>query len=139
MPVKNLDHDAVVAALIADGWTITDDPLTLKFAKRKIHIDLAAERLLIGAAKGTEKIAVEIQSFVAASDVKSLQEAVGQFIMYRTILETNEPDRVLIIAVDTETYAGILAEPLGELMRSACKMPIMVFDPARQKVMQWIK
>ena len=31
MPAKNIDHDAVRDALIADGWTITDDPLYVPF------------------------------------------------------------------------------------------------------------
>jgi hypothetical protein len=29
MPARNIYHDAVVQALTADGWTITDDPLRL--------------------------------------------------------------------------------------------------------------
>jgi hypothetical protein len=29
MSAKNIYHDAVVQALTADGWTITDDPLRL--------------------------------------------------------------------------------------------------------------
>ncbi len=31
MPARDKVHDIVKNALIKDGWTITDDPLTLKF------------------------------------------------------------------------------------------------------------
>src|SRR5690242_15668708 len=31
MPVKNIYHDAVVRALMADEWTITHDPLVLSY------------------------------------------------------------------------------------------------------------
>ena len=31
MPAKNVYHDAVVQALVADGWTVTDDPLRLTY------------------------------------------------------------------------------------------------------------
>ena len=44
MPARNLYHEAVVAALTSDGWTITDDPLSVKVGDRDLHIDLGAER-----------------------------------------------------------------------------------------------
>ena len=59
---KDLIHDVVKKALIADGWTITHDPYYLKANPHTLKIDLGAERL-IAAEKGTEKIAVEIKSF----------------------------------------------------------------------------
>src|SRR5437868_11503029 len=65
-------HDAVVDALKADGWTITDDPLTLTVGDRDLFVDLAAERPVIGAEKGSEKIAVEVQSFLNPSAVRNL-------------------------------------------------------------------
>ena len=41
-----------------------------------------AERTTIGAERGSERIAVEIASFLADSPVRDLQEAVGQFVVY---------------------------------------------------------
>ena len=43
MPARNVYHDAVIRALVADGWTITDDPLKLEYGDRKLYVDLAAE------------------------------------------------------------------------------------------------
>jgi hypothetical protein len=51
MPAKDLYHDAVVEALTADGWTITDDPLYLSSGKRDLWVDLGAERNTIGPKK----------------------------------------------------------------------------------------
>ncbi|NEN94936.1 MAG: xisH family protein [Moorea sp. SIO3I7] len=42
MPAKDIYHDTVKNALIKDGWTITNDPLSLKIGKKDIYIDLAA-------------------------------------------------------------------------------------------------
>jgi len=61
MPARDIYHDHVKAALVKDGWTITDDPLKLSFGRKNIYVDLGAERL-IAAAKGGQKIAVEIKS-----------------------------------------------------------------------------
>ncbi len=47
MPAKDLYHDTVKTALIKDGWTITNDPLTLNIEDRNLFIDFGAEKLLI--------------------------------------------------------------------------------------------
>lgn len=89
MSARNLYHDAVIAALQTDGWLITHDPLHLKVGDRDLLVDLGAEKPLIGAARGTEKIAVEIQSFLSLSPVADLQQALGQYTMYRLALSSS--------------------------------------------------
>jgi hypothetical protein len=76
MSALDKSHNAVKNALIKDGWTITDDPLTLIVGGERLHIDLGAERV-IAAEKGTEKIAVEIKTFAAASKLAALEDAAG--------------------------------------------------------------
>lgn len=98
MPAKDIYHDTVKTALIKDGWTITDDPLTIRVGKKDMYIDLGAEKI-IGAEKGNDKIAVEIKSFVSRSEMADLENAVGQFIVYHDALAEREPDRVLYLAV----------------------------------------
>jgi len=39
MPARDIFHDAIRSALIKDGWTITDDPLTLKLDDGQVQID----------------------------------------------------------------------------------------------------
>ena len=72
MSAKDLYHNIVKAALIKDGWEITDDPLTLAVGERDLYVDLGAEKLLI-ADRGSQKIAVEVKSFISASPVKDLR------------------------------------------------------------------
>ena len=63
MSARDKFHEAVKQGLNKEGWTITHDPLRLKFGEEdKISIDLGAERVL-GAEKAGEKIAVEDKSF----------------------------------------------------------------------------
>ena len=38
MPAKDIYHVTVKNALIKDGWTITDDPLSLKIGNKDIFI-----------------------------------------------------------------------------------------------------
>lgn len=50
MPADDAIKPAVVAALVKDGWTITDDPLRLKYRDIAVGVDLGAERLLAASA-----------------------------------------------------------------------------------------
>lgn len=65
-----------------DGWTITHDPFPMQIGRKRLYADLVAERL-ISAEKGTQKIVVEVKSFVGRSDVKDLDMALGQYVLYR--------------------------------------------------------
>ena len=53
MPRFDKHHEAVKNALIKDGWTITDDPLTVEFEDVYLYADIGAERTL-AAEKGTD-------------------------------------------------------------------------------------
>ena len=106
-PQKDLFHEKVKSALVKDGWTITDDPLTLTYETRDVFVDLGAERVL-AAEKGTEKIAVEIKMFSMGSKVTALEDAVGQYIVYRGILEEVEPARKLYLAIPKLCRRGYL-------------------------------
>jgi hypothetical protein len=138
MSAKNVYHDAVIDALKADGWTITHDPLTLRVGDRDLFVDLAAERVVIGAEKGKEKIAVEVQTFANPSEVRNLQEALGQYLLYRVILARQQPDRPLFLCVSREVYDGILSEPLGQIVLTDLNVRVLVFDRTSRKVFQWI-
>ena len=65
---KDVYHNTVRRALEADGWTITEDPLTLKFGEQNVSVDLGAEAP-VGAERGGQKITVEIKSFLSPSPI----------------------------------------------------------------------
>lgn len=138
MPAKNIFHAAVVTALHADGWTITDDPLALRVGDRDLLIDLGAERVVVGAERDAERIAVEVQSFRSPSGVADLQQALGQYAMYRVVLARQDPDRPLFLAVPQTVYDGILSEPLGQVVLTDLNIRVLVFDADRQEVVRWI-
>lgn len=138
MPARNLYHDAVVKGLIADGWTITHDPLTLSFGGKDLFVDLGAERTTVGAEKRGQKIAVEIQSFLSASPVNDLEKAVGQYDIYRTILANTEPDRLPYLAVPLRAYEGIFSERFGQVIVANLKINLIVFDEKSERSLKWI-
>ena len=139
MPAKNIYHDSVVHALTADGWTITHDPLTLSFGGRDLFVDLGAERTAVGAERDGRKIAVEIQSFLGPSPVRSLQEAVGQYDVYRAVLSETEPGRLLYLAVPRHVDEELLSERFGQMIVARLQLRLLVFDKAQERVVRWIE
>ena len=63
MAAKDIFHEVVRRGLEKEQWVIVNDPLELEWEEVQVKIDLGAERL-IAADRGSEKIAVEIKSFV---------------------------------------------------------------------------
>ncbi len=137
MSAKNIYHDVVIEALKADGWTITDDPLTMKFGGKDLFVDLAAERAAIGAEKGDRKIAVEIQSFLSHSIVRDIEEAVGQYEVYRTVLRETEPERNLYLAIPERIRKPLLVEPFGQLIVTKLNLSVIVFSEQSRRIIQW--
>ncbi len=123
---KDTYHDWVKSALIREGWTISHDPYFLQ-SDPKLSIDLGAERT-IAAEKGSEKIAVEIKSFIADSQVTELERAVGQYGIYKELLQIQEPDRELYLAVPIDAFENIFSRQVGQVAIKKFKLKLIVFS-----------
>jgi hypothetical protein len=134
---KDIYHDTAKRALQRDGWTITHDPFTLRFGRKRLYADLGAQRLL-SAEKGQQKIAVEVKSFVGASDVKDLEQALGQYTIYRYLLQDVEPERLLYLAVTTQVFKSVFQDGLGQLLLARQVIRVIIFDPQHEVITQWI-
>lgn len=138
MPARDYYHGIVCNALRKDGWTITHDPYRLKLARKKnLYIDLGAEQL-IGAEKDVQKIAVEIKSFRSASEMKDLEEAVGQFVLYERLLKRHEPERQLYLAVPEEVRESIFEEEAGQVLMEDKIIRLFTFDVNKKEVVKWM-
>ncbi|HKI16663.1 MAG TPA: XisH family protein [Isosphaeraceae bacterium] len=137
MPARDRYHDQVKNALVNDGWTITDDPLHVRWGKKDMYVDLGAEQLL-GAEKDQRKIAVEVKSFLGHSEMADLERAIGQYTIYHDVLSRAEPDRDLFLALNEEVYNSIFEEPLGELLLENRRIRLIIFDPHTETIRLWI-
>ncbi len=134
---KDKFHDHVRTALENDGWVITHDPYKIIIGRRKGYIDLGAE--LIGAEKNTEKIAVEIKSFLGLSDLDQFEDALGQFLIYFFALTKREPERVLFLAVPNLFYESFFDDPFFVELGAHFQLKIAVFDETKPVIVKWIR
>jgi hypothetical protein len=137
MPAKDMFHDSAKASLIKDGWEITHDPLSLRMGKKDFFVDLGAEKLL-AAEKDNRKIAVEIKSFVSQSEIRDLENALGQYVLYHNILSVLEPDRILYLAVRESVFVDLFEEVIGKLLLDRQVLKLLTFDPELEVLKRWI-
>jgi len=137
MSRRDIYHDTVRRSLKKDGWEITHDPFPLEIGEKTLSADLGAERL-VSAEKGSRKIVVEVRSFVGRSDVRDLQRAVGQYVMYLRILRKAGTDSHLYLAVRERTYETVFCIELGQLFLTDSLIRLIVFDDKKEVITKWI-
>ncbi len=136
MPARDIYHYNVKHALTKDGWTITDDPLHLRWGAKDMYVDIGAAKL-IAAEKGEQKIGVEVKSFSGRSEMQDLEQAIGQYVIYEDVLRQLQPERILYLAVSKEVYADLFEEPIGQLLVASRQIHLIVFDPENEDAIQW--
>lgn len=135
---RDVFHQQVKIALIKDGWKITHDPFTIRISEAiKLQIDLAAENA-IAAEKDSEKIAVEIKSFISDSDVSTFHTALGQYLNYCQALEDREPERIVYLAVPIDTYQDFFQISFVRRTLKRYQVKLIVYDPKLEEIKQWI-
>lgn len=133
---KDLFHNAVKNALIKDGWQITDDPFFLKIGGVELYIDLGAEKL-IAAERDSQKIAVEIKSFVGTSSLTDFHLAIGQFLNYRVALKVSDPERKLFLAIPDTAYKNFFQKEFAHMVIVEYKLEIIVYDIENEVIITW--
>lgn len=134
MPAKDRYHDVVVRALQKDGWTIIAEQIALSMPARRLWIDIRAQKEAQNAL-----ILVEVKGFeTPASAVAYLADAIGQCVLYQTILEYVGITDPLYMAVPAAAFAGILGEEIGRQAIRKAQIRVIVFDPEQEEIVRWI-
>jgi len=137
MPTLDIYHNCVKKAFIKDGWTITNDPLSLKVGKKDLFIDLAAEKLLV-AEKQEQKIAVEIKSFIGTSEIEDLKNALGEYVLYEKVLKRQLSVRILYLAIRESVFNRLFQEEIGQILLEDHTLKLIIFNPDKEEITQWI-
>jgi XisH protein len=138
MPAKDLYHNAVRFALVKDGWDILTDDYTLEYGGDRVYVDIAAEKSIVAERKG-RRILVEVKSFLGRSFVNDLEQAVGQYVVYRDILMETGSDFELYLAVTQATYQGKFQRQLAKMIVNRNQVKVLVVDAVEEEVTQWIE
>ncbi|WP_293348989.1 MULTISPECIES: XisH family protein [unclassified Microcoleus] len=137
MPAKDIYHNEVKNALLKDGWTITADPYFIKYEDAELYADLAAEKP-IAAQRHGQKIVVEIKSFVGRSLMYDFHGALGQYMVYRNLIQFTDPEYKLYLAIDDVVYKNFFQRKSIQLITNENKLLLMVVEMEKEEILQWI-
>jgi len=63
---------------------------------------------------------------------------VGQYLLYRTVLERLEPEREIYLAVPEQVIGQVFRRALGALIREDYEVRLIGFDPGREEIVEWM-
>ncbi|GBF79505.1 XisH family protein [Aphanothece sacrum] len=137
MPAKDTYHNAVKNALIKDGWTILRDPYTIKYEEIQLFADLLADRTLEIERNG-QQIIVEIKSFISRSPMREFETALGQYIIYRTLLKAVLPQTKIYLGISRGIYQSFFQQKAISIVLEEIKILFIIVDLNKEEIIKWI-
>jgi len=138
MPARDSIHIFIKQALLKAGWRVTHDPYIIGYGERFLFVDLGAEAWFLSAERSGKKIAIEIKDFRNKSVIASLEQAIGQYMLYQVLLERVEPEREVYLAISEKVYNEIFSEPIGQAVITDLSLKLIVVDLDKLEIVQWI-
>ena len=133
MPIKDNYHDTVITALRKDGWSRIKEQLPLTISTRTVWVDIKAQNTTNG-----EIIVVEIKGFEnIRSPIDYFEDTVGQYMVYRIILEEKGLDYPLYLAVPHQAYSGFFREEIVKVVIEKLDIKLLVFDTNLEEIVLW--
>ncbi len=85
------------------------------------------------------KIAVEVKTFAGASKIADLENALGQYILYRMALRRMEPDREIYLAVPQPVVINqFLSRELWQAFFTDENGKVLGYDVETEEIVQWL-
>lgn len=137
MPAKDIYHDAVKNALIKDGWTITADPYKIKYKDAELFADLAVEKPIVAEQNG-RRIVVEIKSFLSSSPMRDFELALGQYILYRNLINLTDPEYQIYLAIKDSIYENFFRRDSIQDITKINQLLLIVVDMEKEEILQWL-
>lgn len=130
MPAIDQCHDQITRALRKAGWTVDAKPYVLRLTSgRRLFVDIKAQY------EQNEIIVVEVKCFVD-NQVEELYTAIGQYLVYRNVLQRLKIHRPIYLALPVTAYYGIVDELAIEIIQEA-KIKLIVVDIKNEVIEQW--
>jgi hypothetical protein len=75
---------------------------------------------------------------VGLSEITDLERAMGQYVIYRSVIKRLEPQRKLYLAMHKEAFLDVFDDPLGQILIQDYEIRLIIFDIETEEVIQWI-
>lgn len=137
MPRKDQIHEAVKNALVKDGWTIKNDPYRIEYEEADVYADLRVEK--VTSENSLRRVLViEIKEFTSVSPMNRLEEALGQYQVYRSYLRQIAPEEELYLAVDKPSYDALFSRKSFQRIVEDYDLALVIIDIQTEEISEWI-
>jgi hypothetical protein len=122
----------IIRAMQKAGWTVSPKPYVLRLDRKyRLHIDLEAQN------DDKHIVLIEVKCF---SDTKAetvdLYHALGQYLIYRSLLKQQNLELELFLAVPNHAYRSVFAR-MGMPSIEENDVKIIVVDIEREEILEW--
>lgn len=136
MPNQDRYHAIVLRCLQKGGWVIVKEQEFISIGtddetNRRLYIDIKARR------DDAQLVLIEVKG-LERSPVHELMELLGQYLIYQLALDYLSITIPLYIAIPQDAYQDILQHVLGQEMMARYNVPLLIFDPISEEIIQWM-
>ncbi len=136
MPSFDQCHDQVKRALQKDGWRIVEEQAPMVLGNRRAFIDLRGTRAINGSR--LQMMFLEVRCFPDSQNTNhELYTAVGQYILYRAMLNELEVDVPLYLSIPESIFNDLYDAPVQRVVRES-QIKIVVVNLDQERIVQWI-
>ena len=140
MPALDSCHEQVVRALRKDGWLVADKPKYIDDSETEtfVYIDIEASHKPNGATTEARQIYVEVKCFPRKNVSQELYITLGQYLMYRALLEKQIIRIPLYLAMPKTIYE----DAFNDIFRRALhtnRIMVIVVDLETETIVRWLE
>lgn len=137
MPALDQCHEQIVRALEKAGWHVQPKPFTFAIAKgHTLQIDIEAERH--DEDNFQTIIIVEVKCFPSnRADTEELYSAIGQYLVYKSLLIPRGQAEQLYLAIPENAYRGVF-QRMGMAAVREYGVKMIVVDVESEEIVEWL-
>jgi hypothetical protein len=79
-----------------------------------------------------------VKTFLSYSVISDFHQAVGQVMNYRLILQREDPERVLYLAVPLDVYESFFKLEFTQIAMVDYRLKLIVYDIEQEAIALWI-
>ena len=138
MPALDQCHHQIVRALEKAGWNVDDNPFVIPIiGVRRLFVDIQAEKTQRNGFQTI--IVVEAKCFSdSRTELNDLYTAIGQYIVYRSLLIKRKAGMPIYLAVPVHAYEGIFQQLAMQVVQEI-GIKMIVVDLEREVIKQWLE
>jgi hypothetical protein len=135
MPALDKCHPQIVRAMEKDGWQVDPLPHPLRVQNRRVFVDISATRRVNGS--GKRVLLAEVKCFAQIdSTTQELYTAIGQYLIYLTMLSQRGIDTPLYLVIPEHVYQ-LVFDSTVELAFNNYGIKAIIVDLDQERIVQW--